>query len=222
MKLDFIYIQLIMIMKSILFGLLVTVFLLLTIITKYFLISDMLYFNSLAEQLSYEQIQELLASGEKWAWLGYALIPVIYAIKCSLVALCLGLGCFFITNRFEFKKLFGVAVAAEFVFLIPAVGKLLWFLFIQTDYTLEDLQFFYPLSALSLFDYHTVQPWLLYPLQVLNVFELIYWMVLAYGLSQVLPRPDLSRAMSVVLSSYGTGLVIWVAVVMFLTLTYGA
>lgn len=141
----------------------------LSLVVQYFLISDTLYFNSLSEKLGYEQIQDLLTNGEKWAWLGYALIPIIYAIKCSLVALCLGLGCFFITNRFEFKKLFGVAVAAEFVFLIPAAGKLLWFLFIQTDYTLEDLQLFYPLSALSLFDYHAVQPWLLYPLQVLNV-----------------------------------------------------
>jgi hypothetical protein len=89
---------------------------------KYFLFDDNLYLNSIADQLYYEQIRKFIDSAEKWEWLGYALIPIIYAIKCSLVALCLGIGLFFVGERFEFKKLFGVAVAAEFVFLIPAVG----------------------------------------------------------------------------------------------------
>jgi len=194
-------------MKSYLFGILVLLILFLNFSSRNILISDILYFNSFAEQLSYEQIQDLLANGEKWAWLGYAFIPIIYAIKCSLVAFCLSIGLFFVTDRFEFKKLFGVAVVAEFVFLIPAVGKLLWFLFVQTDYTLEDLQLFYPLSALSIFDYHAVQPWLLYPLQVLNVFELIYWVVLAFGVARVMPQRNVNRAIGVVASSYGTGLV---------------
>jgi len=187
---------------------------------KELLISDTLYFNSLAEKFSYEQIQEALDEGKNWEWFGFAIIPIFYAIKCSLVAFCLSIGLFFVTDRFEFKKLFGMAAVAEFVFLIPVVGKLLWFLFVQTDYTLEDLQLFYPLSALSIFDYHAVQPWLLYPLQVLNVFELIYWVVLAFGVARVMPQRDVNRAIGVVASSYGTGLVIWVAVVMFLTLTY--
>lgn len=207
-------------MKIYLFSLLITLVVALAFLTKSLLISDTLYFNSLVEQLSYEQIQDVVHRSKEWDWLSYLLIPLLYTIKCSLVALCLGIGLFFVTDRFEFKKLFGVAAAAEFVFLIPAVGKLLWFLFVQTDYTLEDLQLFYPLSALSIFDYHAVQPWLLYPLQVLNVFELIYWVVLAFGVARVMPQRDVNRAIGVVASSYGTGLVIWVAVVMFLTLTY--
>lgn len=81
---------------------------------------------------------------------------------------------------------------------------------------------FYPLSALNLFDYEQVEPWLLYPLQVLNVFELLYWFALAYGITRVLPEYDLGRAMGLVLSSYGVGLLVWVATVMFLTLTYSA
>ena len=201
---------------------------LLTWVTKTMLISDTLYFNTLADQLTYEQIEEFIARGKQWEWLSYVLIPLIYLIKFSLVALVLSLGLWLVTGRYEFKRLFGVAIVAESVFLLPIVIKIFWFLFVQTGYTLQDLQFFYPLSALNLFDYQSLEPWLVYPLQVLNVFEVAYWVVLAYGVSQA-PRPpmgekiyslDLNQAFGLVAASYGTGLVVWVAVMMFLTLSY--
>lgn len=187
----------------------------------YFLVSESLYFNSLSDQFTYDQIQELLDKGKKWEWLGYVLIPLIYLIKCSLVALCLSIGLFLFINDFLFKKMFTVAVFAEFVFIVPAIIKLLWFLFVQTDYTLRDLQLFYPLSAISLFDNTALEPWLMYPLQVLNVFEIVYWVILAWGISREFPDFNLSRSMNLVATSYGSGLLIWIAVVMFASLTYG-
>jgi len=194
--------------------------LLITLLLKIFVVTDSLYFNSLAEKLSYEQIEVLLNTSKKWEWVGYLMVPIICLLKCSLVAVSLTLGIFFINGRFEFKKMLDASVRAEFVFLLPVVIKLLWFLFIQTSYTLQDFQYFSPLSALNIFDAQTLEPWLVYPLQVLNVFELIYWITLAYFLSKELPELDINRSMTVVMSSYGTGLVIWVALVMFLTLTY--
>ena len=56
------------------------------------LISDDLYYNSLGEQLTYDKIDEFLDHQEKWFWLGYALIPVIYLIKFTLIAFCLNVG----------------------------------------------------------------------------------------------------------------------------------
>ena len=207
-------------MKNPLLWLLLLISLTLTVVTKNTLVSDSLYFNSLAEKLTHEQIQELLANGKQWEWVGYILVLIVYIIKCLLVALCLTLGVFFVFNKFEFKRMFNIAIIAEFVFLIPTVFKLLWFLFIRTSYTLQDLQYFHPLSALSIFDPLSLEPWLVYPLQVLNVFEAMYWVVLAYVLSKELPELDMNRSMTVVISGYGTGLIIWVAFVMFLTLTY--
>jgi hypothetical protein len=223
------------------------------------LINEGIYFNNFAEQLSYEQIEEMLAQSKRWEWLGYAVIPVIYLIKLSLVAACLSVGVFFVNNRFEFKRLWGVALVAEFVFLVPIIVKILWFAFIQTDYTLKDLQFFYPLSALNFFDYNHLEPWWVYPLQTLNVFEVVYWVVLAWGVQPPLPessdrpmgelntnevvvseflnnantykkdspigRSDDSgwgAAFQLVLVSYGVGLLLWVATVMFISVSYSA
>ena len=150
-------------------------------------------------------------------------MPSLITLKITLVAACLSIGLYFVVNTFRFKTLFGVALMAEFVFLVPSVLKIIWFAFFQTDYTLTDLQLFYPLSALSIFDASVIQKsqaWLLYPLQTLNVFELAYWLLLAKGVSEVI-RKDFTKSFELVMASYGTGLVLWIVTVMFLTVTYG-
>lgn len=183
------------------------------------LISDSLYFNAFANQLSYERIEELLEQGKKWVRLGYIIAIIFNTIKLSLITTCLGLGFFFSTNRFNFKAFFNVAVFAELIFLFPILIKLLWFLFVQTDYDLNDLTLFYPLSALNLFDAETLPRYWLAPLQTLNLFEVAYWFLLAYGVADA---TDFSfrRSFGLVMSSYGVGLVLWVVLVMFLTITY--
>ena len=207
-------------MKALNFLLLILITLIITFCSKYFLMSDDLFYNSYSEQFARSQIELILAQNKEWEWLGYVLIPIVCLIKCLLTSLCLSLGIFFITNRFDFKNIFSVSVVAEFVFLIPAVIKILWFIFVQPTYTLQDLQLFYPLSALNIFEPKLLEPWLLYPLQVFNVFEVIYWVVLAYLLSKELPDLDMNRSFGLVMSSYGSGLMIWIALVMFLTITY--
>ncbi|NBA78875.1 hypothetical protein GOQ04_25205 [Emticicia sp. ODNR4P] len=106
---------------------------------------------------------------------------------------------------------------AEIPFLIVPVIKLFWFLFIQTHYDLNDLQYFFPLSALQLFDVQKLPSWQVYPLQLMNVFELIYWVLLAYWLKKLL-NLSLNKSMEVVASSYGTGLLLWVVFITFLSL----
>lgn len=188
-------------------------------LSNYLLLSDALYYNNFAEQLTYEQIEALINQSKKWEWVSYAIIPVVILLKLTLVASCLSTGLYFFTNQFRFKQAFGVALEAEFVFLIPALLKILWFVFVQTGYTLQDLQFFYPLSALNLFNHSTLEPWLVYPLQLVNLFELVYWFLLARGVSKIIDR-DFTKSFEVVLASYGVGLLLWVAVVMFISVSY--
>lgn len=199
------------------------------LLSNYLLISDSLYFSSWNEQFSFNQIEDFINYTKKWEWLGYVLLPVMTLIKLTLVASCVSLGLFFVTNKFAFKSAFGVALVAEFIFLLPTLLKLLWFTFIQTDYTLQDLQLFYPLSALNFFDYTQLETWWVYPLQTLNVFELAYWLVLAKGIKELTEDKfieknilDFEQAFVLVLSSYGLGLVLWIATVMFISVSYSA
>lgn len=201
-----------------LFAIITAFSLLLTFAGQYLLLSDELYFNAFAEQMTFEQIEKTVSQSHQWSWLGYALLPVFNLLKFTLVASCLSLGYYFAVDRWAFKPFFRVAIQAELVLLLPSLLKLLWFLFVRTDYSLQDLQFFYPLSLLNLFDANAMSPYLLYPLQLANVFEVAYWFVLAYGVSQLIGTP-MPKAFGVVAASYGSGLLVWVVFIMFLTVS---
>ena len=112
-----------------------------------------------------------------------------------------------------------MTIQAELLFLLPVLIKILWFLFVQTDYDLNDLTQFYPLSVLNFFDADAIPRYWLYPLQVLNLFEVAYCFLLAYGVADVTGF-SFKRSFGLVMSSYGVGLVLWVVLVMFLSITY--
>jgi len=176
-----------------------------------------LVLNSLIENFSLSQIENYLSSKERWEYFSYLIIFIMLLLKTAVIAAILDAGCFFFSKEIKYKKLFNIVVKAEFVFLLVIVFKTAWFYVFQQDYTLEDLQYFYPLSALNIIGYEGLQPWFVYPLQVLNLFELAYWVILAYLLGKEL-KVSTDKGMSIVASSYGVGLLIWVVAVMFLTL----
>lgn len=184
--------------------------------SEFVLISDNLIYQSLGSQLSYERITEMLEAGKQWKWLSYVLLPIILLLKLFFVAVCFAIGALVLGIEGKFKEYMRVAITAEFVLLLIGVIKLFWFSLVQTNYTLESLQYFAPLSVFSLFN--IVEPWLVYPLQLLNVFELAYWCVLAYCLKDILER-KFSNSLGFVASTYGVGLLLWVVLVMFLTVS---
>ncbi len=188
-------------------------------------VNDLLY-QSYSEKLTTAQIEKIFALQEKWQWVSYIIVPILLLIKVTVIASILYVGAFFYSKaKVTFKQLFNVVVKAEFVFLGVGVLKIVWFYFFQTNYTLEDLQYFYPLSALNIVGYKGLEPWFVYPFQVLNLFELAYWLILAYFIGKLaFTAKDKGKPMDlglkIVASSYGSALLLWVVVVMFFTLNY--
>ncbi len=155
-----------------------------TFLSREFLLTEEIYFSSLGEQMGADRIQAMLQLQKDWEWAGYLFVPIYHLFKFTIIALCLNTSTFIFNIQVHFKKLFQVAMLSELVFLLPLVIKMGWFLFVQTDFTLNDFQQFYPFSLLSLFETASVEQWLVYPLQLANVFEIAYWLILAYGLHQ--------------------------------------
>ncbi|WP_300977543.1 hypothetical protein, partial [Flavobacterium sp.] len=150
---------------------------------------------------------------EKWQWLVYLIVPIGLLCKITFISSIVYIGAFlFIKKQITFKKLFNIVITAEFVFLLVPVFKIIWFYFFQTNYTLEDIQNFYPLSALNLVGYNGLEPWLIYPFQVLNLFELAYWLLLAYYIGKA-SETTMDHGLKIVASSYGSALLLWVVVV---------
>ena len=183
------------------------------------LISDNLYFNTFSGSFEYDRIILLLEQAKKWEWTTYVLFPILIFIKLSLITFCLAIAYYLQCNRFKFNLFFNTLLNSELIFLVPILCKIVWFLFIQTDYDFNDLQRFYPLSVLNLFNTESLPKYWLYPLQLLNLFEVAYWFLLAHGVADATGF-SLRRSFGLVMSSYGVGLVLWVVLVMFLTITY--
>ncbi len=201
-------------------------FYLLGFLSDLLLDENKLLLNTLAEHFSVKQLNDYLNFQEKVKFLSYFIIPLVFLIKTALIASLLYIGTFFYSKaKVTFKQLFNAVVKAEFVFLGVGVLKIVWFYFFQTNYTLEDIQNFYPLSALNIVGYQGLESWFIYPLQVLNLFELAYWLLLSYFIGKLaFTEKDKGKPMDlgfkIVASSYGSALLLWVVVVMFFTLNY--
>jgi hypothetical protein len=181
---------------------------------------DKLVYNSLSEQFTSKQIEQYFDFQEKWQWLGYFFVSLLLLIKSTLIASVIYVGAFFFSKiAITFKNIWNCVIQAEFIFLIVPILKIAWFYFFHTKYTLEDIQYFYPLSALNITGYQGLDPWLIYPLQVLNLFELAYIIYLSYQIGQ-LTQTNTDNGLKIVAYSYVPALFLWVTVVMFFTLNY--
>lgn len=188
--------------------------------TKDLLHFDKLLYNSLAEKLTNEQIKSFFSLQKRWQWLGYIFLPIYILLKTAVIGSIVYIGVFFFSkNEVTFKRIWNCVLKAEFIFLAVPISKLIWFYFFQPNYTLEDIQYFYPLSALNIIGYKGLEPWLIYPLQTINFFELAYIIYLSYCIGQI-TETNTDNGLKIVASSYVPALLLWIVVIMFFTLNY--
>ena len=197
-------------------------YLILTFVDKTFIVSESKIFEYLANKYPSSVVQNYMESQKKWWWVSYVTTPVLIGIKVLLVAFCLNF-VKIISEKLEdvkFRDILTVVLIAEFVFIIAGFYKFFNFYLIDTDYTLETLQTYYPLSLINYKEAISTEKWLAYPLQLLNVFELMYWGVLAWGIWQLADKKiSYQRSLGYVALTYGVGLLFWVGVVCFLILS---
>ena len=188
---------------------------LLTITINYLFNTEELYYQSFGEQMAAHRIAEMIELSLKWQWIGYAFIPIVVLIRISFTSLCLYTGCFLVNLKVRFKELFKVALLADFIFILAGLTKLVMLIFYKEVNTLEDLQF-QPLSLLELFDRKSVDVLFIYPSSMISIFELLYWLALTWLLTGINEQP-FGSSLKTVASSYGSGLLLWVLFMMFLT-----
>ena len=195
---------------------------LLIFLDKTYISTDSKIFDFLAKDYPSSVVQSYMESQKKWWWVSYVITPIMIGIKVLLVAFCLNF-VKIISEKLEqvkFRDILTIVLMAEFVFVIAGFYKFFNFYLIDTDYTLETLQTYYPLSLINYKEAISTEKWLAYPLQLANVFELMYWGVLAWGIWQLADKKiSYQRSLGYVALTYGIGLLFWVGVVCFLILS---
>ncbi len=114
--------------------------------------------------------------------LKYLSVPFVYLWKFTVIAFVIWVGCFMFGYRVTYSQCWGVVIGAEFIFLVPEVLKIIWFMTIETDPDYHQIRSFYPLSLMHFFDYYSLDKRYAYPLRALNLFEVVYWFLLVSGI----------------------------------------
>ena len=140
----------------------------------------------------------------------YFSIPFIYLWKFTVIAFVIWVGCFMYGYRVTYSQCWGVVIGAEFIFLIPEILKIIWFMTIQTDPTYHEIRAFYPLSLMNFFDYYSLDKRWAYPLRALNLFEIAYWFMLVAGIHHY-ARKDKNIVWLIVACSYVFLFFLWLA-----------
>lgn len=184
--------------------------------------ADSKIFDFLSKDYPSDVVQNYMETQKKWWWVSYVITPLLIGIKVLLVAFCLN----FVkiidiekAEKIKFSDILFVVLIAEFVFVIAGFYKFINFYFIDTNYTLEDLQTYYPISLSNIREHISTEKWLAYPLQLVNLFEVFYWGILVWGIKELFDNKiSYMRSLAYVAATYGVGLLFWVGVVCFLIL----
>ena len=199
------------------FVLICLTFALTALIQQKYVLVDAVYYNSFGEQLADDRIEKMISMRDEWAWLSYLLIPVLVVLQVFLITICLNIGTILFNYRIGFVKLFRLVMKVQ---LLPTVVQLIatlvaWqFLNIQTFDDLAKSNF-YAISAL--FNLSDIPKWLYYPLHTINILEVAFCLVLAFGIRYVLSL-DYAKSLRFVGLTYGLGLFFWVTFMVFLQL----
>jgi len=189
-----------------------------------FIQTDALIVQNFSEKYTKEIIANYLNLRHQWAWVVYIFTPVFLYLATSLIALIIQMviTLYYIndnTHKVKYKDTWKIVLIAQWSMLIALFVKILWFGFYHTQFTMDELQSFFPLSLINLFDSKTLDVWLVYPIQLVNVFELAYWILLIIGIKKLLNRSWL-KSFEMIFLSYGLALIVWVVVIMFLSLNF--
>jgi hypothetical protein len=190
---------------------------LLTLLSNKFVLTEDLYYYSLGEQLTLEKIEQLFSFKSKFEWLSYVFISISILIKLLMTTTVLYTGVLLSSIEVKYKRLFRIVVQAEFLFLFVMFIRLYWISFVMDDVSLTTVSYFQPLSIINFFKSSEIETWLVYPMQLVNFFELSYWCLLAYLLMDYIKK-SFWKSLEFVFSTYVVALVIWVVFVVFLTL----
>lgn len=197
--------------------------------TQLYLLVLLLYvINTLLNQLleteellynTYESadfVEKILEQQRKYGWLSYVFIPVFISLKLLVVTTVLNVGVLVADVKVRFAKLWKAAIWAEFTTIAYAFIHFVLVSFGNFN-TLDEIAEYNPLSLTHYINMENIPDFVHYPVYLINVSELAYWVVLTLALMPVLGK-KFTPSLGFVAKSYGVGLLLWVSLIVFLSL----
>jgi hypothetical protein len=160
----------------------------------------------------------LIISNKKNIWLSYLFAIIFLLFKLIGTSIVLYTAIKLFELQINFINCFRIILLAEFIPILSSITKYLYF-YIYPPNNIESFQNFNPLGLSSILRNDVIPKYLLYPIQQLNLFEVGYWLLLAYGIKS-LGNINFKKALKITSLSYGVGLLIWCIFIVFLQLQF--
>jgi len=203
---------------------LILVLLALLLIYEYnnFIQTDKIWVQNYSDKYTQETISRILNMRHYQLWVSYIFVPISMFFSGIFVALVIlfVIWIYYLDEanfNIKYSDTWRIVLFAQWSSIAATFAKIVWFGYIHTNYTLDELFSFYPLSIINFLDIKKLAIWFLYPIQLMNVFELVYWAILVVGIKKLLNRTWL-KSLEIVFLSYGVILLVWVIVIMFIIL----
>lgn len=138
----------------------------------------------------------------------YLTIPLVYLWKFTVIAFVIWVGCFMFGYKITYSQCWSIVLISEFVFILPELIKIVWFMVVETDPAYNTVLNFYPLAIINMLDVEQLQKRFIYPAKALNLFEIVYWALLVYGVN-VIAKKEMKIAILIVSCSYVLLFALW-------------
>ena len=201
-----------------LFILLSILYVLINWLTNNYIYIDSFFYSAFGNDIVNERIKDIIILNKKMQWIIYFSIPLFFLLKLSVLAGIIYIGCFLFDKTVSFNNCFKIMLVAEFSMLLSVLLKVLWFI-INEPSSIQEIQFFYPISLIQLFTPQQIPEYLIYPLQQVNVFEIVYWLLIIFGIMSFTQK-DFLYAIKVTAFSYGISIFVWIVFIVFFKLQF--
>lgn len=198
-----------------------------TFIINTYIQTDDIYYNFLLSNYPSEIATKVFETSLSYKFLVYVLSPVIIILRTLVFAAILDaiLTCKNIyesgnlSTNYKFSQLWKIFICAEWSCVAFVAVKFCWFAFINTDYDYKELIDYSPLSLYSLTGNSNADSWLVYPMKMLNLFELAYLTIAVVACKKILQTSNTDSIFYIGLS-YIIPLFVFIIFIMYLNLYF--
>jgi hypothetical protein len=185
-------------------------------LTNRYIVTFGAFERSWSDRLNADELAAYFSQKERMEIFGYFALVTYLLLKYSIITLLLQAAADFSGHKVGFREVFKLVMIAEVVFLVPQSIRVVHFMN-AAGYTLDQYNHYDPLSLSALIGSQNSGPWQ-FALQTLDLWEVLYWVLLADGLRQLLGVRR-NVAARLVLCSYIPSLLLWLIMIAFITFT---
>jgi hypothetical protein len=183
-------------------------------VTNKYVLTENVYYNLLSDRYEIDRIEQFVKFNDKVSWISYLTFPIFIFLKWLFIGGAIYTIYYLRDKPVSFGKCMRIVAFAEIAMLLALYVKLVYFLIHRVE-SFTMFQSYSSLSILNLISLSSIPTYLIYPFQLLNLFEVFYWLLLSYGLYFEW-EDKFVNAIKVTFWSYGVLLIFWVVLSIFI------